>query len=162
MMNSALKLVIAVALPVVVGGLSGFATAKGVSDWYPTLVKPSFNPPAWVFGPVWTVLYIMMGVAAYLVWLRGFDSEGVRAALAVFVIQLALNGLWSILFFGMQQPGWALAEIVVLWVAIGATVWLFWRVVPAAGVLLLPYWAWVSFATVLNASLWWLNRPGVS
>ena len=161
MINNALKLVIAIAVPVVVGGLPGFATARGVSTWYSTLVKPSINPPAWVFGPVWTVLYIMMGVAAYLVWLRGVDADGVRAALAVFVIQLGLNGLWSILFFGIRQPGLALVEISVLWVAIGATSWLFWRVVPAAGVLLLPYWAWVSFATILNASLWWLNRsPG--
>ena len=161
MLNNASKLLIAVALPVAVGGLSGFATARGVSTWYPTLVKPSFNPPAWVFGPVWTVLYIMMGVAAYLVWLRGVDADGVRVALAVFVVQLVLNGLWSILFFGMHSLGWALFEIIVLWVAIAATIWLFWRVVPAAGVLLLPYWAWVSFATVLNASLWWLNRsPG--
>ncbi len=158
-LNNAFKFIISVGLPVVVGGLSGFATARGVSTWYPTLVKPSFNPPAWVFGPVWTVLYIMMGVAAFLVWSRGVDTEGVKAALTAFAIQLALNGLWSILFFGMQQPGWALVEILVLWTAIGATVWLFWRVAPAAGVLLLPYWAWVSFASILNASLWWLNRP---
>jgi tryptophan-rich sensory protein len=160
-MPNAVKLVIAVALPLVVAALSGLATSKGVETWYPTLVKPSFNPPAWVFGPVWTVLYIMMGVAAYLVWIRGIDTDGVRVALTVFVIQLALNGLWSILFFGMHQPGWALVEIVVLWAAIGATVLLFWRVAPAAGALLLPYWAWVSFATVLNGSLWWLNRTPV-
>ena len=161
MMNNAAKLIIAVAAPVVVGGLSGFATSRGVSIWYPTLVKPSFNPPAWVFGPVWTVLYIMMGVAAFLVWRQGVGADGVRVALAVFVVQLALNGLWSILFFGIQSPGWALVEIVVLWCAVGATIWLFWRVAPAAGALLLPYWAWVSFATILNASLWWLNRsPG--
>lgn len=161
-MQNAVRLVIAVALPVVVGGLSGFATAKGVSEWYPTLVKPSFNPPAWVFGPVWTVLYVMMGGAAYLVWLRGIDADGVKPGLAVFIVQIALNGLWSILFFGMRQPGWALAEIIVLWAAIAVTVWFFWRVVPVAGALLLPYWAWVSFATVLNASLWWLNRATVS
>jgi tryptophan-rich sensory protein len=160
--NNAVKLVIAVALPVAVGALSGFATARGVSTWYPTLVKPSFNPPAWVFGPVWTVLYIMMGVAAYLVWLRGMNVDGVGPALTSFLIQLALNGLWSILFFGMQQPGWALVEIIVLWTAIGVTIWLFWRVAPFAGALLLPYWAWVSFATVLNAALWWLNRPTFS
>ena len=161
-MNNTIKLVISVALPLAVGGLSGYATARGVSTWYPTLVKPSFNPPAWVFGPVWTLLYIMMGIAAFLVWRRGLNADGVRIALTVFAIQLALNGLWSILFFGLQAPGWALAEIILLWMAIGTATLLFWRVVPAAGVLLLPYWAWVSFATVLNASLWWLNRshPG--
>lgn len=158
-MHNAAKLVVAVAIPLVVGGLSGIATARGVAEWYPTLAKPTFNPPSWVFGPVWTVLYIMMGVAAFLVWRRGLDVEGVRVALAVFAIQLALNGLWSILFFGMQSPGWALVEIAVLWIAIGTTVVLFWRVAPASGALLLPYWGWVSFAVVLNASLWWLNRP---
>jgi tryptophan-rich sensory protein len=157
-MNNTIKLVISVALPLAVGGLSGFATARGVSTWYPTLVKPSFNPPAWVFGPVWTVLYIMMGVAAFLVWQRGLDGDGVRIALTAFAVQLALNGIWSILFFGMHAPGWALAEIILLWMAIGTSTLLFWRVVPSAGVLLLPYWMWVSFATVLNASLWWLNR----
>ncbi len=160
-MNTTLKLVISVAAPIAVGGLSGFATARGVADWYPTLTKPPFNPPAWVFGPVWTALYIMMGVAAFLVWRRGLDGDGVKVALTVFAVQLALNGLWSILFFGMQAPGWALVEIILLWIAIGITTVLFWRVTPAAGGLLLPYWGWVSFATVLNASLWWLNRPPV-
>ncbi len=157
-MKNSVKLVTAVATPLVVGGLSGIATSAGVADWYPTLVKPPFNPPAWVFGPVWTVLYVMMGVAAFLVWRRGLASPGVRAALAMFLVQLVLNGIWSLLFFGLRQPGWALIEIVLLWLAIGATVWLFRRVAPAAAILLLPYWAWVSFATVLNASLWWLNR----
>ncbi len=160
-MHDTIKLVISIATPLAVGGLSGFATARGVANWYPTLTKPSFNPPAWVFGPAWTLLYIMMGVAAFLVWRKGLEVDGVKIALTVFGIQLALNGLWSILFFGMQAPGLALAEIIVLWIAIGATTVLFWRVVPAAGALLLPYWGWVSFATVLNASLWWLNRPTV-
>jgi tryptophan-rich sensory protein len=125
-------------------------------------VKPSFNPPASFFGPVWTVLYIMMGVAAFLVWRRGLDADGVRIALTVFAVQLALNGLWSILFFGMQAPGWALVEIVLLWIAIGITAVLFWRVAMLPGALLLPYWGWVSFAAVLNASLWWLNRKTIS
>jgi tryptophan-rich sensory protein len=157
-MNTVLKLVVSLTIPLAVGGLSGFATARGVAEWYPTLAKPSFNPPSWVFGPVWTVLYIMMGVAAFLVWRTGLDVHGVKIALIAFAIQLALNGLWSILFFGMQQPGWALVEIVGLWVAIGITTVLFWRIAPLAGGLMVPYWAWVSFATVLNASLWWLNR----
>ena len=157
-MNDTIKLVISVAIPLAVGGLSGFATARGVSTWYPTLAKPPFNPPAWVFGPVWTLLYIMMGVAVFFVWRKGLDADGVRIALTVFAIQLVLNGLWSILFFGLHAPGWALVEIILLWAAIGTTTWLFWRVAPVAGALMLPYWAWVSFATVLNASLWSLNR----
>ena len=160
-MNNTIKLVISVAVPLAVGGLSGYATARGVADWYPTLTKPSFNPPAWVFGPAWTLLYIMMGVAAFLVWRKGLDADGVRIALTVFAVQLALNGLWSILFFGMRAPGLALAEIILLWIAIAITTVLFWRVTPTAGALLLPYLGWVSFATVLNASLWWLNRSPV-
>jgi benzodiazapine receptor len=155
--NNIFKLVVAMALPLAVGGLSGAMTARSVETWYPNLVKPSFNPPAWIFGPVWTVLYLMMGVAAYIVWKRGLDADGVRIALGAFLIQLVLNGLWSLLFFGLKSPSAAFAEILVLWLAIGITVWLFWRVVPAAGALLLPYWAWVSFATVLNGSIWRLN-----
>jgi tryptophan-rich sensory protein len=158
-MNTATKLAISVAVPLIVAAVSGVATARGVATWYPSLTKPSFNPPAWVFGPVWTVLYVMMGVAAFLVWRKGIETEGVKLALTFFAIQLALNGLWSILFFGLRAPGWALIEIVILWAAIGGTILVFRRVDPVAGWLLLPYWAWVSFASVLNASLWWLNRP---
>lgn len=157
-MANALRLLISVALPLLVGGLSGFATARGVQEWYPSLTKPPFNPPSWVFGPVWTLLYIMMGVAAYLVWQKGWENEIVRVALTLYLIQLTLNGLWSILFFGMQSPGLAFAEILLLWIFIAATIVWFWRVSPTAGILLLPYEAWVSFATLLNGSLWFLNR----
>lgn len=153
-----LRLLISVSLPLAIGGLSGLATARGVRDWYPTLAKPVFNPPAWVFGPVWTLLYVMMGVAAFLVWQRGWSTDGVKIALVFFVFQLALNGLWSVLFFGMQAPGLALMEIILLWLTIAVTSVLFWRVTPPAGLILLPYWAWVSFATVLNGSIWMLNR----
>lgn len=157
-MNNTFKLGIAVAVPLAVGGLSGFVTARSVATWYPTLTKPFFNPPAWVFGPTWTVLYIMMGVAAFLVWRQGFSTKDVRLALTLFAAQLALNGLWSILFFGLQSPGVAFAEILLLWLSIVATVWIFRRVVPAAALLMLPYLAWVSFAAVLNGSIWMLNR----
>ena len=157
-MGSLFKAVVAIALPLLVGGLSGLATARGVQEWYPTLSKPPFNPPSWVFGPVWTLLYLMMGVAAFLVWQKGWELGAVKAALILFAVQLVLNGLWSILFFGMRSPGLAFVEILVLWVAIGGTVVLFWRVSPVAGMLLLPYEAWVSFAAVLNGSIWFLNR----
>ena len=157
-MANTLQFLISVTLPLLVGGLSGFATARGVQEWYPSLTKPPFNPPSWVFGPVWTLLYIMMGVAAYLVWQKGWENEIVRVALTLYLVQLILNGLWSILFFGMQSPGLAFAEIIVLWLAIAATIVWFWRVSPAAGILLLPYEAWVSFAALLNGSLWILNR----
>jgi translocator protein len=157
-MATAIKLLISLVVPVAVGGLSGFATSRGVQTWYPSLVKPPFNPPSWVFGPVWTTLYLAMGFAAFLVWQRGLNNAPVRLALVFFLVQLALNGLWSILFFGMQSPGLAFAEILVLWLFIGITIVLFWRVSPAAGMILLPYEAWVSFAAVLNASIWILNR----
>ena len=157
-MSNAIKLILSVAVPLVVGGLSGFATARGVDTWYPTLAKPSFNPPAWVFGPTWTVLYILMGVALFLVWRHGLDTQGVKLALTVFAVQLVLNALWSIIFFGMQSPAWAFVEIILLWLAIVATLWAFWRTTPAAGLLLVPYLAWVSFAAVLNGSIWILNR----
>ena len=157
-MSNLFRLGIAVTIPLVVGGLSGFATAQGVRDWFPTLIKPWFNPPSWVFGPVWTLLYLMMGIAAFLVWQKGWEREAVRAALALFAIQLILNGLWSILFFGMRIPGLAFAEILLLWVSIGVTMVFFWRVAPVAGMLLLPYEAWVTFAAVLNGAIWILNR----
>ena len=153
-----MKLVVAVAIPLLVAGLSGFTTAQGVREWYPTLVKPWFNPPAWVFGPVWTLLYLMMGIAAFLVWQKGWESGAVKTALALFAIQLILNGLWSVLFFGMRSPGLAFAEILLLWISIGGTIVLFWRVAPIAGMLLLPYVAWVTFAAVLNGAIWILNR----
>ena len=158
-MNTAFKLIVSIAIPLTVAGLSGYATARGVADWYPTLEKPGFNPPSWVFGPVWTVLYVMMGVAVFVIWKKGIHADGVKLALTVFAVQLALNGLWSILFFGLRAPGWALMEIVLLWTAIGGTILLFKRVDPVAAWLLAPYWLWVSFASLLNASLWWLNRP---
>ena len=157
-MTTFLKLLVAVGTPLVVGGMSGLATTPGVRDWYPGLTKPSFNPPAWVFGPVWTVLYILMGVAAFLVWQKGWNTQPVRIALGAFVVQLILNGLWSVLFFGLRSPGLAFVEIILLWAVIGVTIVLFWRVLPLAGVLLLPYEAWVTFAAILNGAIWLLNR----
>ena len=104
------------------------------------------------------MLYILIGIAAFLVWRKGMATDGVKAALSLFAVQLVLNGLWSILFFGLHSPGWALVEIAALWIAIVATLVAFWRLTAAAGWLLVPYLAWVSFATVLNGSIWMLNR----
>lgn len=125
-------------------------------EWYRALDKPPWTPPGWVFGPAWTLLYLSMGVAAWLVWReRGWA----RAALplGLFCLQLVFNGLWSWLFFGLRRPDWALADIVILWVAIAATIVAFWGVRPLAGGLLLPYLAWVSFATALNLEIWRRN-----
>jgi tryptophan-rich sensory protein len=151
------RLAVSLAAPLLVGATAGWATAQGVSDWYPALVKPSFNPPAWVFGPVWTLLYVLMGVACYLVWQRVPDSPPARRALTVYWVQLLLNFLWSFLFFGARSPGWAFAEICLLWAALLWTVVLFFRESRWAGWLMVPYLGWVSFAAVLNASIWVLN-----
>jgi translocator protein len=141
-------------------GLCFAAAAIGVQfqpgGWYAGLKKPSFNPPDAVFGPVWTALYTMMGVAAWLVWRRA-GCRAARWALTLFVGQLALNAAWSWLFFGLHRPGLAFAEIVVLWLAIAATLVAFWRWQWQAGALMAPYLAWVGFAAVLNFSLWRLN-----
>jgi translocator protein len=125
-------------------------------DWYGALKKPSWNPPGWIFGPVWTALYAMMAVAAWLVWKRGgFAAQ--RRPLTLFLVQLALNAGWTPLFFGLHWSGLAFAEIVLLWLAIAATLVAFWPVCRTAALLLAPYLAWVSFATVLNFTLWRLN-----
>ena len=125
-------------------------------EWYAGLVKPVLTPPPWVFGPVWTLLYVMMGTAAWLVW----RTHGLAKAiwpLGLFLGQLALNALWSYLFFGLQRPGLAFLDIVALWLGILATLLAFWRAYPPAGLLLVPYLLWVSFATYLNFQFWRLN-----
>ena len=136
-----------------VGG-SGAAFPPG--EWYRQLAKPPLNPPAWVFGPVWTLLYILMGVSAWLVWLRP-GLPAARIPLLLFAAQMALNGAWSWIFFGFHQVGLALIDIILLWAAIAATLISFWRIRRPAAVLLIPYLLWVSFATYLNAALWRLN-----
>ncbi len=125
--------------------------------WYENLRKPSWNPPAWLFGPVWSLLYVMMAVAAWLVWRAGGWSAQ-RRVLLLFLLQWLLNALWTPLFFGLHRPDLALVDILALWLALAATLLAFWRVRPAAGALLLPYLAWSSFAAVLNLALWRLNR----
>lgn len=139
-----------------VATLGGLLTRTSVETWYRALDKPGFTPPDGVFGPVWTVLYALMAVAAWRVWRRG-AVPGRAWALGLFMVQLALNLAWSALFFGMQWIGGALADIVLLLVAIGATALAFRRLDPLAGWLLLPYGLWVAYATVLNGAIWALN-----
>jgi benzodiazapine receptor len=152
------SLIVAIAIPLAVAAVGGAATASSVSTWYPNIEKPAWTPPSWLFGPVWTLLFIMMGVASWLVWRSGGGDPKVRTALILFGAQLAFNLLWSVLFFGLRRPGLALLEIVVLWAFILATLVAFYRLRPAAGLLLVPYQLWVTFATALNAAVWWLNR----
>lgn len=158
-MNKLTKTAVMVATCLAVGFISGQATRAGVETWFPTINKPSFNPPGWVFAPVWTVLYILMGVAAGMVWDHiDRQRETVRKGLTFFTAQLALNALWSFLFFGLHNPLLAFIEIIILWLMIFETFNVFRRVDRTAANLLLPYLAWVSFATVLNGTIWWLNR----
>jgi translocator protein len=141
--------------PLVIGGGIGSLFAPGA--WFQQLNKPAWNPPNWVFGPVWTLLYVLMGLAAWLVWDRYGFRGAARGALILFGVHLLFNTAWSAIFFGLREPGWAFAEILVLWAMILALVTWFWRLHPVAGALLLPYLAWVSFAAVLNYSIWQLN-----
>jgi tryptophan-rich sensory protein len=149
-------LLVAVVAAQAVGALSGVAAGGDLVRFYDELRKPAGTPPPAAFGPAWTVLYLLMGVAAWLVWREGITRR-TATALGLFAFQLALNFAWSLIFFGQQRVGVALIEIAVLWLAILATIVAFWRVRPLAGALLVPYLVWVSFATYLNAGIWRLN-----
>lgn len=148
------KLTVSIAIPLLAGAIGSVFTAKSVSTWYATLAKPAINPPNWLFGPVWTALYIMMGIALYIVWEAKREK---RKAFTLFGTQLALNAFWSILFFGMRQPFYAFIEIIALWAAILMTIISFYKVKRTAAYLLLPYILWVSYAAVLNYFLFALN-----
>lgn len=132
---------------------AGLGASAAPDAWYGALHKPWFNPPNWIFGPVWTLLYVLMAIAAW----RVFRKRGAGIALTLWIIQLACNAAWSPIFFGAHQLGWALADIIVLWALLAATTVLFWRIDRPAGALMVPYWVWVTFAAVLNASIWNLN-----
>ena len=155
--NNTFKLIVAITISELAGIIGSVFTTPSIATWYATLAKPVLNPPAWIFGPVWTTLYALMGIAAFLVWKQGLDRKDVRIALGLFVIQLALNTLWSIIFFGLHNPGAAFVEIVFLWLAIVATIVAFSRISRPAAWLLVPYVAWVGFAGYLNFALWMLN-----
>lgn len=139
------------------GIIGSLFTAPSIPAWYATLARPALNPPSWVFGPVWTTLFALMGIAAFLVWRAGWHRKEVKIALGIFLVQLVFNTLWSIIFFGLHNPGAAFAEIVALWLAIVSTIVLFARISKPAAWLLAPYIAWVSFAAYLNYMLWMLN-----
>ncbi len=156
-LRSALALPLFILATFLAGGIGSWATFESVRTWYPTLVKPSWNPPSWIFGPVWTTLYVLMSIAVWRVWRRREGAAALRLALA-YGGHLVLNALWSILFFGLHRPALALAEILVLWGVLAAFQRLLWREDRIAAALWAPYLLWVSFATVLNATLWWLNR----
>lgn len=157
--NNTIGLLVALLLPLSLGGVGAVATNRSVQTWYQTLRKPSFNPPDWVFGPVWTLLYTLMGLASWLVWReRNKDRPAVQEALGWYSAQLLFNSVWSIIFFGMRRIRLALVDIVALWGTLLITITRFFHVRESAAWLLLPYFLWVSFATLLNTAIWWLNR----
>ncbi len=151
------KLVIAVVISELAGAIGSAFTIPAIPTWYATLAKPALSPPNWVFGPVWTALYFLMGVAAFLVWKKAGERKEVKFALGAFGIQLVLNALWSIVFFGLHSPGLALVNIAALWFAILWTKIIFWKISKPAAYLLAPYILWVTFAAYLNYAIWNLN-----
>ena len=155
-MNKFIKLIISIALPQIAGFLGSLFTVKNIPVWYAGLNKPSFNPPDWIFGPVWITLYVMMGISFFIIWIKN-DIPNFRFLLSLFILQLSLNSLWSIIFFGLKSPGFAFLEIVILWLAIFMCVIYFYKVSKLSSLLLLPYLLWVSYASVLNYSIWRLN-----
>ena len=168
--NNTFKLIIAIVVSELAGIIGSVFTTPSIAGWYATLARPTLNPPAWVFGPVWTTLFALMGIAVFLIW-REYDKltlsevEGlvvrrrrqIKMALVLFGIQLVLNTLWSIIFFGSHNPGAAFVEIIFLWLAILATIITFAKISKPAAWLLVPYILWVSFAGYLNYSIWVLN-----
>lgn len=156
-----LSLGLSILIALAAGAVGGLATYSEIPTWYAGLAMPSIAPPNWVFGPVWTTLYILMGIAAWLVWKAQVYAEGERrakrAALGAYALQLVLNTLWSFMFFGLHALGLAFAELVALWFSIAACIYLFSRFSRTASILLLPYIAWVSFAGLLNYLFWLMN-----
>jgi len=149
------KLIISIVVAQIAGGLGAIANIQSISTWYITINKPLFQPPNWLFGPVWTILFLLMGISFYLIWNSKLKNKD--EVIKIYFIQLTLNILWSYLFFGLQNPLLGLIEIVFLWIAILITIIRFRKISKVASMLLHPYLAWVTFATILNGAIWWLN-----
>lgn len=154
-MSNTFKLIISLISPQIAGGLGAFFTISSVQSWYLTINKPFFNPPSWVFGPTWTLLYVLMGISCFLIWKTAHPQR--NKFLSLFAIQLVLNAFWSPAFFGMQSPTLGLLVIIPLWTMILICILEFKKSSPLASKLMVPYLIWVSFASVLNISIWWLN-----
>ena len=152
-----LKLIASVIVVFIAGAIGNFFTLSEITTWYAALTKPTWTPPNWLFGPVWTTLYILMGIALYLIWSKGLEHKDVKIAIGVFAVQLILNTLWSIVFFGMHSLFGGVVTIIILWIAILANIIVFYRISKPAGLLLVPYIVWVSIASYLNYSVYLLN-----
>ncbi len=155
--NKIVKLIAAIIICQIAAVIGSVFTAPSIPTWYASIQKPDFTPPNWVFAPVWTTLFLLMGISLYLIWDRGPEKKDVKLAISVFGIQLVLNVMWSVLFFGLQNPFFAFIEIIFLWIAILVNIILFYRISRKAGLLLVPYILWVSVAALLNYSIWVLN-----
>lgn len=151
------KLLLAIIISNLAGAIGSIFTFTSIDSWYATLIRPEFSPPNWVFGPVWTTLYVMMGISLYLIWKKYEEGKDAKPALAIFSIQWALNAAWSFLFFGLQSPLYGLIGIIPLWIAIVLMIRSYYPLSRNAALLQIPYLLWVSFATILNASIWLLN-----
>lgn len=156
-MTKALKLLLSIFVCQLAGVVGSVFTARAIPEWYAFINKPSFNPPNWIFGPVWITLFTIMGVSAFLVWQKGLDDKKVKRALFIFILQLVLNCLWSVVFFGFRSIGGALIVVVLLWLSILWVIVRFFAISRLAAILLIPYIAWVSFACLLNAAILFLN-----
>lgn len=156
-MSNTLKLILSIVICQAAGLIGTIFTMDSIPTWYAALNKPSFNPPNWLFGPVWTVLYLMMGISLFIVWKEDLKNKVVKSAFIIFMIQLFLNTIWSIVFFGMHSTAGGLIIIALLWIMILITILKFMKISRVAGILLIPYLLWVSFATLLNFSIFKLN-----
>ena len=156
-MTKNIKLIISLLIPLAVGVIAGFFTSGAIKGWFSQIAKPVFNPPNWIFGPMWTLLYILMGIACYLIWISDADSKTKTAALRIYAVQLLFNFLWSFLFFYFQNPALALIDIILMIISISFTIKYFYKISKTAAWLLVPYLLWVMFATALNFEIWRLN-----
>ncbi len=156
-MKDIVKLLVSVIACLVAGFIGSIFTNANISTWFAALKKPSFAPPNWVFAPVWTALFVLMGIAAYLVWRQGLSNPAVKTALIIFIVQLIFNMLWSLTFFTLKSPLFGFVVIIILWLLILFTIIYFSNISKIAGILLIPYIVWVSFASILNFMLWRLN-----
>lgn len=156
-MNSIQSLIVFIMMCFSAAFLGSISTRASLKTWYPAIIKPSWNPPDYLFAPVWTALYLMMAVAGWMVWEHS-TTKGFSIPIVLFFVQLVLNTAWSFIFFGLRRPGWAFIEVIILWIFILLTTVSFWGVTWIAGMLFLPYLIWVTFATVLNFTVWQLNR----
>ncbi|MCC7004438.1 tryptophan-rich sensory protein [Candidatus Nomurabacteria bacterium] len=155
--NIIIKLIISIFVPLLAGYIGSFFTTPSIPIWYNSLIKPSFTPPSFVFGPVWTILFILMGIAFFLVWKKDLKNSNSKKAIGIFFFQLVINILWSVMFFGLRSPLAGLIVIAVLWLSILLTIFSFYRISKLSAYLLVPYILWVSFASCLNYAIWTLN-----